>query len=1163
MPLEVTTNFKDSNGVDLGTKLVTKDYLISVYSSIGQKIGLTPELWVWGNNLMGQLGVNYTNPSASSTPTTTSVGGSTWKQISSAISHTAAIKIDGTLWTWGNGTNGRLGNAFQSSSNTPITTFAGGTNWKQVSCGLDYTAAVKTDGTLWTWGNGGAGALGVVEDFLTRSITPITTFSGGTNWSDTATGVAEELYTISAGYRMSSAIKTDGTLWTWGTGSTGNGDSSTYDTPVTTFAGGITWKQVSTGRNQAAAIKTDGTLWIWGRNTGGALGISDTQSTAFVASTPITTFAGGTNWRQVSCGYNYSAAVKTDGTLWTWGSSPTLTTNILARIFGTSILFPVLISSTWADTATGVAEELYTFAGGKTHSAGIKTDGTLWTWGNNAYGLTASGQLGIGASSVERSTPTTTFAGGTTWKQISVGYYHTAAIKTDGTLWTWGNGGSGRLGNNLTAIRSTPVTTFAGGTNWKQVACGSQHTAAIKTDGTLWTWGSGTNGALGDATIVSKNTPVTTFAGGTTWKTVSAGFDFTAAIKTDGTLWTWGSNSNGQTGINNTTAGTKSTPVTTFAGGTTWSQVSCGLLHTAAVKTDGTLWTWGYTGSGRLGNTIITGNRSTPVTTFAGGTNWSEVSCGNNHTASVKTDGTLWTWGAGANGRLGNNLTAIRSTPVTTFAGGTNWKQVACGDTHTIALRDDGTTKELFSFGNNIRGQLGSSSANNVPGQVFSYTNNWKQVSCNATGDHISAVKTDGTLWTWGNGTNGRLGNTIITGTVSTPITTFAGGTTWKQVSSGNNHTAAVKTDGTLWTWGAGGSGRLGNASVSNRSTPVTTFAGGTNWNEVSCGYHTAAVKTDGTLWTWGFNSSGQLGTNDLVNKSTPVTTFAGGTTWNQVSSGQSHTLALSDDTVNKRLFVFGTNSYGQLGFRLSILNPVTTFAGGTNWKQVSSGWTHTAAIKIDGTLWAWGNNTSGQIGINDTVTIKTTPVTTFAGGTNWKQVSTGIEHTAAIKTDGTLWSWGNNTYRQMGNNSTTIFISTPVTTFSGGTNWKQVSCANQFTAAIKTDGTLWAWGNNSTRQIGNNSATTYISTPVTTFAGGNNWKQVSCGGGIASGRVAAIKTDGTLWTWGNNYAGSLGINSNQSAVSTPVTTFAGGTNWKQVSSSGAHVLAIKSVDII
>ena len=1161
MSLEVTTNFRDSNGVDLGTKLVTKDYLISVYSSIAQQIGLTPELWVWGNNGAGQLGVNDSSPNSRSTPVTTSVGSSTWKQISCGGSHTAAIKIDGTLWTWGYGGNGILGNAFPSSSNTPITTFAGGTNWKQVSCGNNYTSAVKTDGTLWTWGNGTSGALGVLENFLTTSVTPITTFSGGTNWSDTATGVAEELYTISGGYRMSSAIKTDGTLWTWGSQLTGNASSGTFDTPLTTFAGGTTWKQVSSGRNQVAAIKTDGTLWIWGSNSGGGLGISDTQSVSFFASTPITTFTGGTTWKQVSCGYDYSAAVKTDGTLWTWGTSPTITTNILARLFGTTILFPLLISSTWADTATGVAEELYTFAGGKTHSAGIKTNGTLWTWGNNAYGLTRSGQLGIGDSNVERSTPVTTFAGGSTWKQVSVGYYHTAAIKTDGTLWTWGNGGSGRLGNNLTTIRSTPVTTFAGGTTWKQVACGSNHTAAIKTNGTLWTWGSGLNARLGANNTNDSYTPITTFAGGTTWKHVSAGDTHTAAIKTDGTLWIWGSNLNMQLGINQISSITRSTPVTTFAGGTTWSQVSCGILHTAAVKTDGTLWTWGYTGNGRLGNTIITGNRSTPVTTFSGGTNWKQVSCGSNFTTAVKTDGTLWTWGTAANGRLGNNSTSNTSTPVTTFAGGTTWKQVYAGDTHTIALRDDGTTKELFSFGNNIRGQLGSSVANNVPGQVFSYTNNWKQVSCAAAGNHIGAVKTDGTLWTWGNGSFGRLGNTIITGTISTPVTTFAGGTTWSQVSCGDGHTAAVKTDSTLWTWGRNTVVQLGNNTATNASTPVTTFAGGTNWKQVSCGYHTAAVKTDGTLWGWGANTSGQLGINNLSNRSTPVTTFAGGTTWKQVSCGQLHTLALSDDTINKRLFVFGNNTNGQLGNRLSIFNPVTTFAGGTNWKQVSCGY-HIAAVKTDGTLWTWGNNANGQIGINDTITIKTTPVTTFAGGTTWKQVSCGSFHTAAIKTDGTLWVWGSNSDRQVGNNSTTTFISTPVTTFAGGTDWKQVSCGPNFAAAIKTDGTLWAWGNNTTRQIGNNSATTYISTPVTTFTGGNNWKEVSCGGSINIGMVASTKTDGTLWTWGNNYRGALGINSSQTTASTPVTTFAGGGNWKQIS-VGVHMSAIKSTDII
>jgi alpha-tubulin suppressor-like RCC1 family protein len=365
--------------------------------------------------------------------------------------------------------------------------------------------------------------------------------------------------------------------------------------------------------------------------------------------------------------------------------------------------------------------------------ADVFRDGNLFTWGYNS-----NSQLGVN-DTTSRSTPVTTISGGTNWKQVSCGYSHTAAIKTDGTLWTWGNGNSGLLGNAVTTNRSTPVTTFAGGTNWKQVSGGRFHTAAIKTDGTLWTWGNNANGQLGDNTITNKLTPVTTFAGGTTWKQVSAGDTHTAAIKTDGTLWTWGSNNNGQLGTNNIT--TRSTPVTTFAGGTNWKQVSSGIFHTAAIKTDGTLWTWGNAAFfGGLGTNDTT-TRSTPVTTFAGGTNWKQVSCGYNHSAAVKTDGTLWTWGAGFYGQLGNSVASNRITPVTTFAGGTNWKQVSCGG--------------------------GSSSGN------------------------VAAIKTDGTLWTWGSGSNVQLGNNSTSNT-STPVTTFAGGTNWKQVSCGLKHTAAV-----------------------------------------------------------------------------------------------------------------------------------------------------------------------------------------------------------------------------------------------------------------------------------------------------------------------------------------------------------------------------------
>jgi alpha-tubulin suppressor-like RCC1 family protein len=361
---------------------------------------------------------------------------------------------------------------------------------------------------------------------------------------------------------------------------------------------------------------------------------------------------------------------------------------------------------------------------------------TLWTWGINS-----NGQLGDNTAT-NRLTPVTTFSGGTNWNQVPCGYRHTTAIKTDGTLWTWGFNNNGQLGNNTSGVnRSIPVTTFAGGTNWKQVAGGYAHTAAIKTDGTLWTWGTGTSGQLGDNTATSKSTPVTTFAGGTNWKQVSCAGNITSAIKTDGTLWAWGVNTYGQLG-NNVALTSRSTPVTTFAGGTNWKQVSCGTFQTAAIKTDGTLWTWGRNSYGQLGdNTTV--NKTTPVTTFAGGTNWKQVSCGREHIAAIKTDGTLWTWGMASFGRLGNNQASDRYSPVTSFAGGTNWKQVACG------------------------------------------------------GYHTSAIKTDGTLWTWGRNAYGQLGNnTTQSFGISTPITTFAGGTNWKQVSSGREHTAAV-TSGT------------------------------------------------------------------------------------------------------------------------------------------------------------------------------------------------------------------------------------------------------------------------------------------------------------------------------------------------------------------------------
>jgi alpha-tubulin suppressor-like RCC1 family protein len=319
---------------------------------------------------------------------------------------------------------------------------------------------------------------------------------------------------------------------------------------------------VSVGDNQAAAIKADGTLWLWGSGGNGQLG----DDTAVSKSSPVQTITGGTDWKQVSCGYTHVAAIKTDNTLWLWGSN---------------------------------------FTGG----------------------------LGVGAAFNSKSSPVQTVAGGTNWKQVSCGRGQTAAIKTDSTLWTWGSNANGQLGNNLSDNTSSPAQTVCGGTDWKQVSCGYTRTSAIKLNGELWSWGLNDYGQLGDGTITMRSSPVQTIAGGADWKQVSCSSFSTAAIKTDGTLWLWGRNSNGQLGINSTSS--RSSPVQTIAGGTNWKQVSAGETHTATIKTDGTLWLWGANTIGQLG-TNGGGSKSSPVQTIAGGTNWKQVSCWNQSTAAIK-----------------------------------------------------------------------------------------------------------------------------------------------------------------------------------------------------------------------------------------------------------------------------------------------------------------------------------------------------------------------------------------------------------------------------------------------------------------------------------------------------------------------------------------------
>ena len=362
----------------------------------------------------------------------------------------------------------------------------------------------------------------------------------------------------------------------------------------------------------------------------------------------LTTRDNGATWYGLEVFKN-----KTGGELYTWGGnwSPTGGYGRLGHNDETQYSSPTQLAGTgWSVNATNNGEDNKSFVG-EYHAGAIKTDGTLWVWG-----LNDNGQLGQN-STVNISSPVR--VPGTTWRTLHYGGYNnkmTAAIKTDGTLWTWGQntywhggnpvGSGGQLGLSDKTSRSSP--TQVPGTTWKNVMMSGTNGGGTKTDGTLWAWGrNNDHGQLGQNSVTDTNSPVQV-GSGTDWKSIYGGSDTSQIyIKTDGTLWRVGSPHN--YGIN-TGPATRSSPVQ--VPGTTWEKVNAtaGSGQILALKTDGTLWGWGKNFYGTLGqNSTTTPDNvglSSPVQ--IPGTTWNDISGWTDQALATKSDGTMWGWGAGS-----------------------------------------------------------------------------------------------------------------------------------------------------------------------------------------------------------------------------------------------------------------------------------------------------------------------------------------------------------------------------------------------------------------------------------------------------------------------------------------------------------------------------------
>jgi alpha-tubulin suppressor-like RCC1 family protein len=673
-------------------------------------------------------------------------------------------------------------------------------------------------------------------------------------------------------------------------------------------------------------------------------------------------------------------------------------------------------------------EKVLKAAAGAFHTAVIKSDGSLWAWGRND-----SGQVGDGTT--ENKTLPVRIGTDTDWTEVSAGYAHTVGIKNDGTLWAWGKNNAGQLGDGTTTDRSVPVQ-IGTDTKWSAVACGSYHTLALKTDGSLWVWGLNDRGQLGIGNYDYKYAPVR-IDWGNSWVSISGGWNHSLALKSNGTLWAWGSNEFGQLGIGSYVD--RNIPIM-VTGDYNWSKISTGWYHSLAIKADGTLYTWGLNDSGQLGDGTIE-SRTAPAYT---GNNFNTIAAGSMHSVGVKADSTLWTWGSNSFGQLGLGNTEDKWIPTQVGTENT-WVGVVTGASHAIAALSNGT---LWAWGSNGFGQLGDGTTSSR----FSPYNigaggDW--TGTKSGGFHSVALKEDGSLWVWGSNQSGQLGNGT-TEDVKSP-SMLGTDTDWDDVSAGEKHTVAIKKDGTLWAWGNNDYGQLGDNSTIERNTPVQ-IGYDDNWEGVSAGYrHTVAIKKDGTLWAWGNNSSGQLGNGTTINSRIPLQVGLSDD-WADVSAGESHTVAIKNDGT---LWAWGGNSTGQLGDGTYIGAFTPKKIGfDTTWEKVSAGYRHTAGIKTGGTLWVWGSNWYGQLGTG-TSTDANYPV--MLSGTLWYDVSAGFSHTVAVRQDGTLWAWGSNWYGQLGIETTGD--STIPVRISTEMGWETISAGYSHTTGIKSIGTLWAWG--------------------------------------------------------------------------------------------------------
>ena len=719
-----------------------------------------------------------------------------------------------------------------------------------------------------------------------------------------------------------------GQVWMWGRNTA---SSLGINVNATTTPGIFTPKQVVGGFNftkwvmgatNCFAIDTLGNGWTWGNNGRGQGG----NQTTTTGNSPVSV-VGGFSFSAISTGISNCIAINgANGMLYGWGA------NLLGELGN------LTISNSSSPVSVAGGMSFTDVKMGALFTIGLQADGSVWCWG-----LGTSGQLG-NLTKTSTSSPVSV-SGGQSFKAISAGGGTGSggtgyAIRgSDGTMWSWGSSGSGRLGNNTTTDTSSPVSVVGGISYTKVFGCTSG-CFGLQANGKLWAWGINQWSGLGDGSTTNRSSPVSVLGSGSAsfvdvctvgWDPYVGEDGYNFALDVKGRMWAWGQFRFGQTGMRtrysidtqNSVFPWQSSPIVvmntiqriryrnnnSFVGetitlpkGTTRSDVRFFLTP------DGQLWSWGglflatdllALSCRRYDQTNINVNyiygMAQPMQTLVTPNfKATDVTSGVSHAAIVTSAGEVWAWGANNLGQLGDQTVTIRSSPVS-VVGGHSFTQISCGSQHTVGLKSgDGS---VWGWGFNTSGQLGDLTLTNKSSPValqggISFT----KVLAGET--FTVGLQASGQVWCWGSGTVGKLGNNTLT-TTSSPVS-VTGGFSFIDIAVGLRFTLGLLANGQIWAWGNGNGlsyNPLGNGGSADASSPVSVSGSGTrSYGAVFAGDITSWGLNGTAMWGWGRGADNQMGQGATGSTFTPtaLATQGGTYSWGSISSGGISSIGLT-----------------------------------------------------------------------------------------------------------------------------------------------------------------------------------------------------------------------------------------------------------------------------